>query len=456
MYTRREFLGQGLGAVALASAGDSFSRALQTHAAFANRRVVGVVRSRPAPNDRVQAACIGLGHRGRQHLVGLEAVPGAAVVALCDVDQETLGRRADELQQWTGRNVRCSVDYRRLLEDRRIDAVSIATCNHTHALIALAALEAGKDVYIEKPCSHNLFEGRQLVRAAQQYGRICFHGVQSRTSPAVQEAVRHLQEGVIGRVGLARVRCSVGGLPPAATPNEPTPATVAYDLWLGPAPMRPFNRSRFHGCWRWWWEYGNGPLGNQGLHLVDLARWGLGVGWPRQVRPLRNASASDAPLLTPAFPWAMGGQAWVFEFPGDKTLVLELWPNEKSEGWSGRRQPTPEMVAFYGSEGMMEVDYLGYRTFLGRRRQPGPYGQAASQEFEQFVLAVRTRRIERGSPSIDEGHLSSGLVHLANIAGRLNRPLRFDPATETILADEEAERLCTRWYRRPFVLPEMG
>lgn len=461
LYTRREFFRQGLGAVALAGAAASFPQAAQRGDAFTNRRTFGVVRSRSAPNDRVQVACIGLGDRGRQHLSGLEAVPEAAVVALCDVDQVVLYRRADLVRQWTGQNVSCYVDYRRLLEDRRIDAVSVATCNHTHALIALAALEAGKDVYIEKPCSHNLFEGRQLERAAQAYGRICFHGTQSRSSPAVQEAVQQLQAGLIGRVRLARVRCSVGPAPPAPTPDEPTPSAVAYDLWLGPAPARPFNRNRFHRHWRWWWEYGNGPLGNQALHLVDLARWGLGVGWPRRVQPLPNGDRPTEHIWEttsprPTFPGATGDQCWVFDFPGDKRLVLELRANEEAVGQLGRRQPTPETAIFYGSEGVMEVDYFGYRTFFGRRGAPGPHGQAPSEEFEQFIHAVRTRRIEPGGPDIHEGHLSSGLVHLANIAARLRRPVEFDPHAETILADEEAGRLCTRLYRRPFVVREIG
>lgn len=427
----------------------------QTPGAQAATRVLEAVRlSRPRPNEVIRVACIGLRSRGCQHLMGIEAVPGAAVVAGCDTDQSVLHTRAEEFQQRTGRTLRLYEDYRRLMDDPQIDAVAIATCNHTHAIIALAAMEAGKDVYVEKPCSHNLFEGQQLVRAAEKYQRICQHGTQSRSCPAVQEAIHYLHKGLIGEVALARVRC--WSCRPQKLPRgeEPVPAGVNYDLWLGPAPLRPFNRNRFHSYWRWSSDYGNGDLGNQAVHLLDLARWGLNVTWPQRIRTVRN------PLLLKEYLQPTPcSQAWLFEFPKEnKTLILEIGQHRAAPFPGAPSNILSEGVVFYGSEGILEMDYFGYRTFLGRSRQQGPQAQAPPQEFERFIQAIATRRSSStrrstdSDPDIQQGHCSSGLGHLAYIACRLNRTLEFDPVAETLVGDAEADRLLSRNYRMPFVV----
>jgi len=447
IYPRREFFRQGMAVAFWAGSFPPLSYLSPKRDAAQGGKALGFSRSRRSPNDLIQVACIGLGNRGRQHLRGIEAVAGAAVVALCDVDSHVLDRRADEFQQDTGRKVRCDVDYRHLLEDRQIDAVAIATWNPTHAEIALAALAAGKDVYLEKPCASNVFEGRQLVQAVQNSRRICFHGVQCRTSPAVREAIGWLEGGLLGEVRLARVRCFAGERPPPIS-HAATPSGLVDDFWLGPAPQRPFEGNRFHQDWRWWGEYGNGPLGKQAFHLVDLARWGLGVAWPRRVCPLRTprATAETFPAILPA-------QAWRMEFPAEKkTLIVEILPSPTPFPPVGRPEEFPEAVIFYGTEGVMELGYFGYRTFLGRLQQPGPQGQAPSQEFEHFIQAVRTGRIEPGGPDIQQAHVSSGLVHLAHIADRLNQPIEFDPTTETIHADAEARPFSSRPDRPPFAV----
>lgn len=408
------------------------------------------LRRRVSPNEQIRVACIGLGQRGSQHWQGWESVPGAVVVALCDVDQTVLARQAQQFRAYTGRDVRLEVDYRRLLDDGTIDAVSVATCNHTHALITLTALQAGKHVYVEKLCSHNLWEGAQLVRAVQKYRGICFHGTQARSSPAVQQAISYLQGGLIGQVEVARIRAVAPGPAPTPGPDEPTPPGVAYDLWLGPAPVRPFNRARFHRHWRWWPEYGNGPLANHSFHLLDLARWGLGVSWPQRIRPGQNLPNGKIASSV------VGPELWQVEFPGRKTILVELWPAPPRPAKASACWRPTEAVTFYGTEGQMVVDCFGYRTWFARGREPGPAAKAPSQEFEQFLQAVRTRHIPPAAPDILEGHRSCGLVHLINIARHLGRAIEFDPETQTIPADPEAFALCRSSYRKPFLLPEIG
>ena len=234
-------------------------------------------------NEVIRVACVGVRGKGQHHMNGLGSVPGTEVVALCDIDESILGAQSDQLDKRTGRKVKRFIDYRQLVEDKDIDVVSIATCNHTHTLIAIAALEAGKDVYVEKPCSHNIWEGRQLVKAARKYGRMCQHGTQGRSSPAIREAIQKLRDGIIGEIYMARGLCFKWRPTIGRKADAPVPPGVHYDLWLGPAPERPFNPNRFHYEWHWNWDYGNGDMGNQGVHEMDMARWGLGVGLPTKV-----------------------------------------------------------------------------------------------------------------------------------------------------------------------------
>src|SRR6185295_2970965 len=230
-------------------------------------------------NDRVRVAVCGLNGRGKDHLQAFARVPNVEIAALCDVDESILNKRRGEVRG----NPRAFTDVRRLLEDQSIDAISIATPNHWHALMAIWACQAGKDVYVEKPCSHNLWEGRQLVRAAGKYGRIVQHGTQSRSSRALTEAIAHLHGGTFGEIYLARGLCFKRRDTIGRAPAEPVPTGVDYDIWTGPAPLKPFTRNRFHYNWHWIWDTGNGDLGNQGIHKVDDARWGLGVAFPTRV-----------------------------------------------------------------------------------------------------------------------------------------------------------------------------
>ncbi|MHC4180094.1 MAG: Gfo/Idh/MocA family protein [Planctomycetota bacterium] len=407
-------------------------------------------RDSAGPNEDVRVACVGIRGRGRSHMHGLESASGSKVVALCDVDPPILGSRAAEMEKRTGRKVKRFADYRKLLEDRQIDAVTIATPNHTHGLIAVAAMQAGKDVYVEKPCSHNVWEGRQLVAAARKHNRICQHGTQGRSSPALCEAIAKLHEGVIGEVHTARAvsfkwRPAVG---PA--PEEPVPPGVDYDLWLGPARKRPFSRHRFHYHWRWHWDYGNGDLGNQGVHEIDLARWGLGVGLPGKIRSTGRKFMFDDAGETP------GRLITTFDFPREaKTLVFESrdWIGEHERSSAG--PPGAEGVTFYGSEGCMHARYFEYATYLGRNLEAGPSGKGAPNEYERFIAGVRSRRHEDLGADIEDGHLSSALCHLGNIAYRLGRTVCFDPETETFPGDHRVGAMLSREYRRPYVVPEI-
>ena len=234
-------------------------------------------------NDRVRVAVCGLHGRGKDHLSGYSHVSNVEIAALCDVDENVLRKRLGEV----GGNTQSYVDIRKLLEDKSIDAVSIATPNHWHSLIAIWACQAGKDVYVEKPCSHNLWEGRQLVRAAEKYNRIVQHGTQIRSAPAIQEAIKGLHSGAIGDVYLARGLCFKWRDTIGHAPEEPVPAGVHYDLWTGPAPLKPYTRNRFHYNWHWIWDTGNGDLG-----IRESTRWtSPGGDW-----------ASSSPIASP--PWA--------------------------------------------------------------------------------------------------------------------------------------------------------
>jgi predicted dehydrogenase len=377
------------------------------------------------------------------------------------------------------------VDVRKLLEDKDIDAISIATPNHWHSLMAIWACQAGKDIYVEKPCSHNWFEGRQLVRAVKKYNRICQHGSQSRSNPGMIDAIQRVQNGTVGDVYLARALCykwrpSIGH----ATP-EPVPAGVNYDLWTGPAPMKPFTRNRFHYNWHWIWDTGNGEVGNQAIHEIDIARWGLGVKFPVLVSATGGHFMFDDDQETPN----VMNATYYFEGGTSKRKMMELevrhWiTNHEAEigtgaygsggvpaaglnAGAGKRSAEKQSLGpkdaktntigniFYGSNGYLAIDgYDAYKTWLTNQAEPGPSGKASGDHFANFVDCIRSRRAEDIHSPIEEAHISTTLVHLANASYRLGRTLRFDPEQEQVVNDDEANRLLRGSYREPYVVPE--
>jgi predicted dehydrogenase len=373
------------------------------------------------------------------------------VIALCDVDENILQERSSQYEKLSGRSVKCYRDMRQVFDDKEVDAVSFATPNHWHALCGIWAMQAGKHAYIEKPCSHNIWEGRQLVKAARKYNRMCQHGTQARSCPAVREAVQKLRAGVIGELYLARGLCfkwrpSIGKV----NGPQPIPQGIDYDLWLGPASKKPLLRKSLHYDWHWQWDYGNGDMGNQGVHEMDLARWGLGVGLPTRIQASGGHFMFDDNQETP------NTLLCTFEYPQQgKILQFETrhWITNY-EGGFGSNGDNNIGVLFYGSEGYMELTASSYKTYLGKKREPGPSGSGDCDHFKTFLNAVRSGKREDLSAEIEEGHLSSALCHLGNIAYRLRRTIQFDPSTEKIVSDEEGCSLLTRDYRRPFLVPE--
>lgn len=417
--------------------------------------VAGISDSKKAfaASDTIRVAVVGVRGRGKEHIHGFHKQPGVQVAALCDVDESVLRERASQYETLSGHPVKCYRDMRGLFDDKEIDVVSFATPNHWHALGGIWAMQAGKHAYIEKPCSHNVWEGRQLVKAARKYNRLCQHGTQGRSSPAIREAVQKLKEGVIGDLYLARGLCfkwrpSIGK---AGGPQQ-VAASVDYDLWCGPAPKKPLSRKNLHYDWHWQWDCGNGDMGNQGVHEMDMARWGLGVSLPARIQSMGGHYMFDDDQQTP------NTLICTFEYPDQgKLLQFETrhWVTNY-EGGFGSPGDNNVGVLFYGSEGYMELEYFSYKTYLGKKREPGPKGSGEGDPWKTFIGAVRSGKREDLGVDIEEGHLSSALCHLGNIAYRTQRTIRFDPVAEKILGDEEASQWLSRNYRDPFVVPSVA
>jgi predicted dehydrogenase len=415
------------------------------------------MKGAPSINDTVRVACVGIRGQGNSHIREYSAMPNVEIAALCDVDENVLNKRLDEVVRAGKKKPAAFTDVRKLLEDKSIDAISIATPNHWHSLIGIWACQAGKDVYCEKPCSHNIFEGRQLVAAAQKYNRIVQHGTNSRSGVAIREAMDKMREGLIGDVYMARGLCFKWRDTIGHTPEEPVPAGVHYDLWTGPAPLHAFTKNRFHYNWHWNWDYGNGDIGNQGIHEMDVARWGLGVKYPTKVSGMGGHFMFDDDQQTPntmvsTFEFDEGGKK--------KFLVFEVrhWMSNHEAGiGEERKAKNPNTVGnlFYGSKGYLAIDGYGqYKTWMGKDQQPGPSRSEDGNNWANFIEAVRSRKQSDLNAPIEEGYRSTVLVHLANISYRLGRTLEFDAENLKCKGDPEATAMFTRKYRAPFVVPE--
>jgi predicted dehydrogenase len=395
--------------------------------------------------DRVRVAVLGVNGRGGSHIEGFSNLPDVEVACLCDPDLKVLAKRATEFEEKYGRKVIQQQDLRKVFEDKSIDAVSIATPNHWHALATIWACQAGKDVYVEKPGSHNIYEGRKMVEAAAKYDRIVQHGVQLRSSVAVQEAIKHLRDGLIGNVYMARGlvfrwRDDIG-----KKGTEPVPEGLDYDLWTGPAEMKPFSRDHVHYNWHWNWTYGNGDVGNQGTHETDLCMWGLNVGLPEKITSAGGKFLFDDAKETPEVLCS------TYVYPREKKIIeFEVRP------WITNGENGAEVGnIFYGSEGYLVVyNYDRYESFLGRKKEPGPKNKAGGDHYLNFIEAVRTHDKKHLNAPVETAHLASGLAHLGNIAYRTGRTLTFDPVKEKFIGDEEANKLLTRPARKPFVIPD--
>jgi predicted dehydrogenase len=412
------------------------------------------VRGFASPNDTVRIAVVGCGGRGSSHVSAWSAMPNVEIVALCDVDEAHIAAKLKMLDEKGKKKPATYVDFRKLLEDKTIDAVSLATPNHWHTLQTIWACQAGKDVYVEKPCSHNIFESQQIVAAARKYDRIVQQGSQSRSSPALREAVQRMATGELGEVYMARGLCYKWRDTIGHEPVSAVPAGVDYDLWTGPAPKRDFTKNRFHYNWHWMWDTGNGDLGNQGIHEVDIARWGLGVTHPTKVSAIGGKFMFDDDQETPNTLSA----AYEFEVKGVRkmmTFEVRHWISPHEAGINGDKPGNTIGNQFYGSKGYLVIDnYNKYYSFMGKDQEPGPGATARDEHWENFIAAVRSRKRGDLNAEIEEGALSCNLMHLANISYRVGRTIHWDAKTMTCIGDPEANKLLTRAYRAPFVVPK--
>jgi predicted dehydrogenase len=396
-------------------------------------------------NDKVQVAVLGVNGRGKDHIKGFQKLATAQVVCLCDPDKAILQTRADEFEKQYNVKVKMEQDLRKVFDDKSIDAVSIATPNHWHTLAAIWAMQAGKDVYVEKPGTHNLFEGKKLIEAARKYKRVVQHGVQLRSSVAMKEAIQHLRSGLIGNVYMARGlvfkwRPDIGDKG-TGTP----PADLNYDIWTGPAELKKYSDNYVHYNWHWNWNYGNGDVGNQGIHETDLCMWGLDVGLPEKITSMGGKFLWNDCKETPEV------LSSVYHYPKEKKIIqfeVRPWMTNAEDGVGIGN-------IFYGSEGYMVINgYDKYETFLGKDKKPGPAKKEGGDHYQDFIDAVIAKNPALCNAPVETAHLSSGLAHLGNIAYQTGRALTFDPKTEKFVNDSEANGRLTRKYRAPYVVPE--
>jgi predicted dehydrogenase len=444
-------------------------------------------------NGDIRFAVVGFGGRGMDHIAELRKVGGARMVALCDVDQTILDRQVKKYRD-LGEQIESYTDVRKLLENKDIDVVSFATPNHWHSLGAIWAMQAGKDVYVEKPVSHNVWEGRRVVEVSHQLNRIVQAGTQSRSSSGILEAIQWVREGHIGKIVRARGLCykprpSIGKV----DGPQPIPPGIDYDLWCGPAPMESLMRKKLHYDWHWVWPTGNGDLGNQGIHQMDLARWALGESAlsPRvlsvggRLGYVDDGTTPNTFIVFHDYPTA----PLIFEVRGlpsgagskemDKYRGVSIGVVVDCEGGT-------MVIPNYSSATILDKDGSEIKKFSG-----------SSSHFANFIDAVRSRKPGDLHAPVLEGHLSSALCHTGNISYRLGKTqspeetreavkgnkdlaeslgrmeehlgannvdlnktpttmgaaLKMDPLTERFIGSPEADQLLTRDYRKPFVVP---
>jgi predicted dehydrogenase len=394
-------------------------------------------------NERMIVALVGCGGMGNNHLRTLLTQKDVEVAYVCDPDRNRLAAAAKVVQA-NGRAPQAVSDMRRVFGDKQVNAVYIATPDHWHAPATLLALEAGKHVYVEKPCSHNIREGRLMIDAARRQRRVVQVGTQSRSREHILTAMQLLREGAIGdvlavRVWNSQLRRNIGH----AKPSEP-PKQLDYDLWVGPVPMVPYQSNLLHGIWRWWHNFGTGDMGNDGVHDLDIGRWGLGVDThPSTIAALGGKYFFDDDQQFP------DTQTVIFEYPGDgrlghkKQLIYEqrIWTPYKMEGYENGD-------AFYGTRGMLILGKeAGWRLYGPRNKEiksmTGRPNLLAHQR--NFFECIRTSA--RPAADIEINHLSTSLCHLGNIATRVGRVLHFDPMTEEIQNDKDAGPMVERSYR---------
>ena len=393
-------------------------------------------------NDRVRLAIIGVGSRGTAHIN--EILPGSNVeiAALVDPDGRRTETAAGIVAKKTGKSPKLESDMRRIFDDKNIDAVTIATTNHWHTLTAIWAMQAGKDVYVEKPVSHNVWEGTKLVEAARAHKRMAVGGTQRRWWGRFRKAVEIIHAGTIGDIYQANFvfpgnRDSIG-----FKEHKTPPSWLNWDLWLGPAPMQPYHENLVHYNWHWFWDFGNGELGNNGIHFIDVLRWGMKKTWPVRVHSTGGRFGYEDQAETP------NTQNVTWTYADGSMIVGQL---------RGLYTAEPASWDFWGTQGHMHIMADGrFQIRMGRNKQPEPEVEypANLDHFAKFADAVRTRDPKLLEAEIEETAISTGLCHLGNISYRVKSELQFDPARLQFIGHEGANKLLTRDYRAPYVVPE--
>src|SRR5262245_29301575 len=473
--SRRKFLEDSMLAAAAAAAAN-----------VAGHEVLGDDAPVKSPNETILHAVIGCQIRGRVHAKEFAGKPGVEVTHVCDPDSQIANELAESVEKQTGRRPKALQDLRQVFDDKTVDTVSIAAPNHWHALAAIWAMQAGKDVYVEKPVSHNISEGRRMVQLSRKTNRICQGGHQYRSSGANAQAVEYMRQGKLGDVKLAR-SIVYGGRGSIGEPGAyEVPSGVDYNLFLGPAPMVPLTRKNLHYDWHRVWDTGSGELGNNNVHSLDICRWGLGVtGLARSVISYGGRLGYKDAGQTP------NTQVCIFDF-GDKAIISEtrgLKTGPFREGVKGG-------TIFEGTQGFI----AGSSVFEPDGKLLSTFDGKSENHFANFLTAVRSRNREDQRAEILEGHQSAGLCHLGNISWRLGkpasvsdaraelgklkvnenvqetldrtvqhlrdnkvdldktqltlgRPLQIDGDKEAFANSAEANALLTREYRQPFVVP---
>ena len=476
LHNRRDFLKRTVAGGALA--------ALALPVAKTSGRVLGA-------NDRVRIAVAGVNGRGQSHLTGFAEMKDVEVAAIVDPDSRLFASRSDMVKRVGGNTPECVQDFRRVLDDKTIDAISIVTPNHWHTPMAIWACQAGKDVYVEKPCSHNIAEGRKLVEASRKYERIVQHGTQRRSEPQWIQLVKDVRDGKYGKLLIAyahatRDRRSIGVKDPEQPPRE-----LDFDLWLGPAPVRPFRTNLVHYQWHWMWDFGNGEIGNLGSHQFDICRWAM----PDDAAPKSVIS------LGGRFGYKDQG-----ETPNTHLTMIDCGPCRAILECRGLVEPKQQKITneFYTDEGVVRDGKFFAKgksdgVPIANFPPPGAPEQKSREHLRNFIDCIRSRKREDLTAEILEGHRSVLLAHLGNIsyrlgtdvpfnsqtktfdgdktfhdsfedmkshladAGRLDlnnatyrlgRQLRFDAQAERFVGAPEADAMLSRPYRAPFVVPD--
>lgn len=454
-------------------------------------------------NDAINMAVIGIRGRGGNHIRDFSKMKDVRMKYIVDIDENLFERRLKEVEASVGYRPQTEWDMRKVFDDKDIDAVSIATPNHWHALSTIWAAQAGKHVYVEKPSSHNVFEGRKMIEASRKYNVLVQVGFQNRSTLNTMRAIKFIRDGKLGEIYMTRGLCfkpraDIGTYPDGImkagekfrmnleTSSYQTPydkaymKKVHYDMWLGPAPDRAFNRNRFHYNWHWHWDYGNGDTGNQGPHQFDVARWALG----KDELPVRVSShggyfayksAQETPnTQTSVFEYADGkilefGTRGLFTNP-EGTLLPDI--NITGDGKissSTNAVPVKIGTIVLGSEGWMQIDSGGnWQTFFGRKNEAGPTsgekddsydpldltGGGGGGIFQNFINAVKSGKRSDLTCDIETGHMSTVLPLIANVSYRMGRELRLDGKQESFVDDKEANKMLTRDYRKEFTVPD--